>query len=85
VGLETSKNIEVYGRTPSDRLDGWVADRVCVEALRRGSRVARTLRFPSVLLHPPPLASEISELRRDVPPKRRSRGGGQPLGHLSTL
>jgi hypothetical protein len=25
------------------------------------------------------------ELRRDVPPKRRSREGGQPLGHLSGL
>ena len=25
------------------------------------------------------------ELRRDVSPKRRSRVGGQPLGHLSAL
>ena len=29
--------------------------------------------------------SEISELRRDVAPKRLRREGGQPLGHLSVF
>ena len=37
MGLRTSKNIEVYGRTPSDRLRGLNRDRVCVKALRGGS------------------------------------------------
>ena len=76
------EDIEVDGRTPAIVLARLVADGVCLETLGSGSvslagRASK--RAPSIRLR-----ARFSASYGEIPPKR-SRGGGQPLGHRSVF